>query len=139
MHFAGEMARALGEDFDVEILELHHRMKKDAPSGTALKLASDVGGALGITEPPAVGSRNGERKSGQIGVAALRGGDVVGEHAVMFLGQGERIELWHRATRRELFAAGAMRAARWVVGQAPGLYGMAQVLGLAQRDPKGTG
>jgi 4-hydroxy-tetrahydrodipicolinate reductase len=130
---AAELARVLGEGFDVEVLEAHHRMKKDAPSGTALRLAEVLAHELGRTSEDLVFSRRGwvgARASNEIGVQALRGGDVVGEHTVYFFGEGERIELTHRATSRDQFAKGALRAAHWVVGQRPGLYDMADVLGL---------
>ncbi len=130
---AAELARVLGEGFDVEVLETHHRMKKDAPSGTALRLAEVLAQALGRTSEDLVYSRrgwSGARSQREIGVQALRGGDVVGEHTVFFLGEGERIELTHRATSRDQFGKGALRAAGWVVAQRPGLYDMADVLGL---------
>ncbi len=117
---AGDLARVLGDGFDVEILEAHHRMKKDAPSGTALRLAEEVAASLGRTPS----------EFREIGIQALRGGDVVGDHTVYFLGEGERIELTHRATSRDQFGKGALRAARWVVDQPPGLYDMQDVLGL---------
>lgn len=133
IQMAAELARVLGDGFDVEVLETHHRMKKDAPSGTALKLAEVLAGALGRTSDDLIFSRKGwvgARASNEIGVQALRGGDVVGEHTVFFFGDGERIELTHRATNRDQFAKGALRAAHWVVAQPPGLYDMADVLGL---------
>lgn len=130
----GEVARMLGSGFDVEILESHHRFKKDAPSGTALKLAQIVAEALGRDlDQHGVFARHGligERSTTEIGMQTLRGGDIVGEHTVMFAGLGERIELIHRAHSRDNFAHGALRAARWVVGQAPGLYDMQHVLGI---------
>jgi 4-hydroxy-tetrahydrodipicolinate reductase len=127
-------ADVLGSAYDVEIVELHHRMKKDAPSGTAVRLAEVAAEAL--ERDPAKDlafARHGmigERPPAQIGVQTLRGGDVVGEHTVLFCGQGERLELTHRATSREQFARGAVRAVRWVIGRQPGLYDMADVLGL---------
>jgi 4-hydroxy-tetrahydrodipicolinate reductase len=128
---AAELARRLGPDFDVEVLETHHRHKKDAPSGTALRLAEELAQALSrpaeVIRPTRAG-QVGERSHEEIGVMALRGGDVVGEHTVFFLGDGERVELTHRATSREQFGRGALRAARWLAGRAPGLYGMADVL-----------
>ncbi len=131
---AGDVARVLGDAYDVEIVEAHHRLKKDAPSGTALRLVEVVADALGKDpERDVVNGRDGlvgERAKGTIGVAAMRGGDVVGEHTVFFLGDGERIELTHRASNRSNFASGALRAARWVVHQKPGLYDMTDVLGL---------
>ncbi|HZI14782.1 MAG TPA: 4-hydroxy-tetrahydrodipicolinate reductase [Myxococcus sp.] len=129
---AAELARVLGPGFDVEILEAHHRMKKDAPSGTALRLAEVLASALGRTQDDFTMAREGQigaRPASEIGIQTLRGGDVVGEHTVYFLGEGERIELTHRATNRDQFGLGALRAARWVAGRAPGLYDMADVLG----------
>jgi 4-hydroxy-tetrahydrodipicolinate reductase len=131
---AAEMARALGDDYDVEILETHHRFKKDAPSGTALKLAERLAEALGRElEGAAVYQRRGmigERGRKEIGIQALRAGDVTGEHTVVFGGMGERLELTHKAHNRDNFARGALRAARWVVNQPPGTYDMQDVLGL---------
>jgi 4-hydroxy-tetrahydrodipicolinate reductase len=128
-----EAARALGPAYEVEILEMHHRAKRDAPSGTALRLAETAADALGLDPQAAcVYERNGDigpRQPGTIGVQTLRGGDVVGEHTVWFLADGERLELTHRASSRENFARGAVRAARWVVGKKPGLYDMQDVLG----------
>lgn len=131
---AAEAAGALGNGYDVEILEAHHRMKKDAPSGTALRLAEDVAGALKRElKKVAVYQRKGfigERKSSEIGIQVIRGGDIVGDHTVLFAGPGERLEITHRATSREAFARGALAAARWIVKQRPGLYDMRHVLGL---------
>ncbi|WP_309893662.1 4-hydroxy-tetrahydrodipicolinate reductase [Archangium sp.] len=129
---AAELARVLGDGYDVEVLEAHHRMKKDAPSGTALKLAEVLATALGRGQEDLTFERHGQigaRPKKEIGVQTLRGGDVVGEHTVFFYGDGERIELTHRATSRDQFGLGALRAARWVTGRAPGLYDMADVLG----------
>jgi len=129
---AAELARALGDGYDVDILEAHHRMKKDAPSGTALKLAEVVAEALGRDSKDFTLSRQGQigaRPAREIGVQTLRGGDVVGEHTVYFFGDGERVELTHRATSRDQFARGAVRAAQWLVGRSPGLYDMRDVLG----------
>ena len=129
------MARALGEDYDVEITEIHHRFKKDAPSGTAVRMAELVAEALGrdIAKVGVYGRQGlpGERTGQEIGVMSLRSGDVVGEHTVSFGALGERLELTHRAHSRDTFARGALRAAGWVAGRAPGLYSMADVLGLA--------
>lgn len=129
-----ETAKILGDDYDVEILEIHHRMKKDAPSGTAVKLGQIVAEALNRNyEKNAVFSRKGligERKREEIGMQTLRAGDVVGEHTVIFGGMGERIELIHRAHSRENFARGAIRAVKWVYDKKPGLYSMKDVLGL---------
>ena len=131
-----EAARRLGAGFDIEVSEAHHRRKKDSPSGTALALArAAVAGRDGRFEDWAVYGREGlvgERPTEQIGVLALRGGDVVGDHTVHFYGIGERVELSHRAQSRDSFAAGALRAAAWVSGRAPGLYSMRDVLGLAR-------
>lgn len=131
---AAELARRLGNDFDVEILETHHKRKKDSPSGTALKLAEEIAGATNRTRSDFKLAREGqigERPQREIGVQALRGGDVVGEHTVFFFGEGERVELSHRATSRDQFARGAMRAAAWLQGRPPGLYDMRHVLGFA--------
>jgi 4-hydroxy-tetrahydrodipicolinate reductase len=133
---ARKVAATLGEDFDIEILEMHHRMKVDAPSGTALLLgeAAAEGRAVALKEC-AVRSRDGhtgQRRPGDIGFASLRGGTVVGEHSVIFAGPTERIELVHKAEDRALFARGAIRAALWARNQRPGYYTMADVLGIAQ-------
>jgi len=129
------MARALGDDYDVEITEIHHRFKKDAPSGTAVRMAEVVAEALGrdLAKTGVYGREGlpGERTRQEIGVMSLRSGDVVGEHTVSFGTLGERLELTHRAHSRDTFARGALRAARWIAGQPPGLYSMADVLGLA--------
>ncbi len=116
--------------FDVEILELHHRFKKDAPSGTALKLEEILVQVMGLGRR--VHGRDGicPRQEGEIGTMAIRGGDVVGEHTVYFLGFGERLELTHRATSRDIFARGAIEAGRWIKGREPGWYSMFDVLGL---------
>jgi 4-hydroxy-tetrahydrodipicolinate reductase len=128
-----DAARALGPAYEVEILEMHHRAKKDAPSGTALRLAEVAADALGLDAGAAcVYQRHGEvgaRKPGSIGVQALRGGDVVGDHTVFFLADGERLELTHRSSSRDNFARGAVRAARFLAGKKPGLYDMQDVLG----------
>ncbi|MGQ7791180.1 4-hydroxy-tetrahydrodipicolinate reductase [Faunimonas sp. B44] len=127
-------AAALGPDFDIEILEMHHRHKVDAPSGTALLLGRAAAEGRGVTlDDVAVRSRDGHtgaRPDGAIGFASLRGGSVVGDHSVVFAGAGERIELNHRAEDRSIFAHGAVRAAIWAFDKKPGLYGMADVLGL---------
>ena len=124
-------AKILGDDFDLEIVEVHHRMKKDAPSGTAKTLAEILQRAR-QTKNLRHGREgiSGEREKSEIGVHSVRGGDVVGDHTVIFAGQGERVELTHRASSRETFARGALRAARWAVGKSPGLYDMRNVLGL---------
>jgi 4-hydroxy-tetrahydrodipicolinate reductase len=130
-------ARILGDAYDVEVVEMHHKKKKDAPSGTAVKLAEVAAEALARDAARDLRfSRHGmigERPPREIGVQTLRGGDVVGEHTVYFAGEGERLELTHRATSRDQFARGAVRAARWIVGKPPGLYDMADVLGLEER------
>ena len=129
-----QVARSLGKDFDVEIVELHHHHKKDAPSGTALALARAAAEALERPFPEsAVFARHGQvgpRQPEEIGVLALRAGDAVGDHTVLFGGTGERIELTHRAQSRECFATGALRAAAWLADRPDGLYSMADVLGL---------
>jgi 4-hydroxy-tetrahydrodipicolinate reductase len=131
------VARTLGEDFDIEILEMHHRMKVDAPSGTALLLGEAAAEGRGTNlRERSVRSRDGQtgaRRGGDIGFAALRGGSVVGDHTVIFAGPGERIELTHRAEDRSLFARGAVRAALWARDKAPGYYTMADVLGFQNR------
>ena len=137
----GQVARTLGDAYDVEIVEAHHRFKKDAPSGTALALARAAGDALGRRlERVGVEGRSGfgERKETDIGLLSVRAGDIAGEHTVMFGGIGERIELVHRAHSRDAFGRGAIRAAQWLADKENGLHGMQDVLGLAhgsiQRD-----
>ncbi len=129
-----EVAAILGDDFDVEILEAHHNQKKDAPSGTAVRLGEIVAQVLGRDyEKDAVFARRGfvgARTKKEIGMQTLRAGDIVGEHLVMFGGMGERLEIIHRAHSRDNFAAGAVRAALWLEGRGPGLYDMQDVLGL---------
>jgi 4-hydroxy-tetrahydrodipicolinate reductase len=140
---ARSAARTLGPGWDVEILELHHRKKKDAPSGTAMRLAEIVAQDLGrdpakdfaLTRAGLVG----ERPPDQIGIQALRGGDVVGEHTIYFIADGERVEITHRATSRDQFARGAVRAAQWVVGKPAGLYDMQHVLGFEAVKGHGKG
>jgi 4-hydroxy-tetrahydrodipicolinate reductase len=131
---AGQAAAALPADYDIEILEAHHRDKADAPSGTALKLGEIVAGARGSAlADRAVYGRLGKsagRAPGAIGFASLRAGDIVGHHQVLFAGSGETLEIVHRATNRMTFAFGALAAARWILGRPPGLYGMSDVLGL---------
>lgn len=128
------VAAALGEDFDIEILEMHHRLKVDAPSGTALMLGHAAADGRNIDlNTRSVRVRDGHtgaRKTGDIGFATLRGGSVVGDHTVIFASDGERIELTHKASDRGIFAKGAVRAAVWGKGRAPGLYSMADVLGI---------
>jgi 4-hydroxy-tetrahydrodipicolinate reductase len=127
-------ARALGPDYDAEVFEIHHKMKVDAPSGTALMLGAAVakarGGALDGKGVFARHGTTGERKAGTIGFSVARGGDVVGDHTVFFAGPGERIEITHRSSSRATYAQGAMRAAIFLCGKAPGLYDMDDVLGL---------
>ena len=127
-------ARALDESYDIEFVETHHRLKVDAPSGTALQMGEVVAAARGTTlDADAVYARHGEtgaRRGGSIGFAALRGGDNVGDHTVLFAGAGERIEITHRSSSRANYAQGSLRAARFLAGRKSGLYGMAQVLGL---------
>jgi 4-hydroxy-tetrahydrodipicolinate reductase len=128
------VAQTLGEDVDVEILEMHHRMKVDAPSGTALLLGEAAAAGRDVSlEERSVRARDGHtgaRKAGDIGFATLRGGSVVGDHTVIFAASGERLELSHKAEDRSIFARGAVRAALWARGRKPGLYAMADVLGL---------
>jgi 4-hydroxy-tetrahydrodipicolinate reductase len=127
-------ARVLGDGFDVEVIEAHHRHKVDAPSGTALRMGEVVAAALGrdLKSCAVYGreGRTGERSAATIGFATVRGGDIVGEHTVLFAGAGERVEITHRASSRATFAGGALRAAHWVVGRPPGLYDMLDVLAL---------
>lgn len=132
---AQRAAAALGEEYDVEIVEAHHRRKEDAPSGTALALGEAVAAGLGVpladVRRDGRSGRPGARPAGEIGFHAVRGGEVVGEHQVLFLGGMDRIELVHRAADRALFADGALRAARWLVGRPAGRYSMMDVLGLS--------
>lgn len=127
-------ALALGDNVDIEIIEAHHRHKVDAPSGTALQLGEGIADATGRDfDQCAVFTRaghTGERASGAIGFSAVRGGDIVGEHTILFAGDGERLEITHRASSRQTFAGGAMRAAAWAADQVPGRYAMNDVLGL---------
>ena len=129
-----DVAATLGDAYDVEITEIHHRYKKDAPSGTARRMGEVVAAALGRDPDEAIVSGRagmvGERTEKEIGIFSLRGGDVVGEHTVTFAGIGERIEFTHRAHSRDTFARGAVRAAMWISGRVPGLYDMTDVLGL---------
>ncbi|MFQ5785432.1 MAG: 4-hydroxy-tetrahydrodipicolinate reductase [Alphaproteobacteria bacterium] len=133
MRLAERVAATLDADYDVEIVEMHHRHKVDAPSGTALGLGRAVAAGRGVAlDAVAVRGRDGltgARQRGAIGFASLRGGDVVGDHTVIFAADGERIELGHRASSRQIYARGAVRAALWAHGKPPGLYGMADVLG----------
>jgi 4-hydroxy-tetrahydrodipicolinate reductase len=131
-----DVALTLGEGFDVEILEVHHKMKKDAPSGTAMKLAQILAQSRSQNlDEIAVYERKGiigERKPGEIGIQTFRAGDIIGEHTVLFGGMGERLEITHRAHSRDTFARGALRAARWIIQQKNGLYDMQDVLGLKE-------
>lgn len=128
-------ARMLGEAYDLEVTEIHHKHKIDAPSGTALALGEALARARGVTlAEEGVFARHGhtgERRPGSIGFAALRGGDTVGDHTVLYCGPGERLEITHRSASRVNYAEGSLRAARFVAGQAKGLFGMADVLGLS--------
>lgn len=123
----------LGADYDAEVIEMHHRFKKDAPSGTAARLLEIILEERKLSEDALRHGRKGitgERKSTEVGIHALRGGDVIGDHTVMFAALGERVELTHKASDRSIFARGALRAAQWVVSQKPGVYDMQDVLGL---------
>ena len=130
-----QVAGLLGEDYDIEIVEMHHKHKVDAPSGTALALgeaaAAGRGVALADVAERVRDGHTGARRAGDIGFATLRGGDVVGDHTVIFAGEGERIELTHKAASRAVFARGAVRSALWTEGRAPGFYNMRDVLGFA--------
>jgi 4-hydroxy-tetrahydrodipicolinate reductase len=129
-----DIARVLGDSYDVEIVEAHHRLKKDAPSGTAIKLGQVIAHALDRElDKVGVYSRHGiigQRTDKEIGIQTVRAGDIVGEHTVLFGGMGERLEVIHRAHSRDNFARGAVRAAQWIVTQPAGLYDMQDVLGL---------
>jgi 4-hydroxy-tetrahydrodipicolinate reductase len=134
-HLVREAARALDSSFDIEVVEMHHRMKKDAPSGTAgtlLRILEESRGLTANNEKHGRSGITGERTSTEIGVHALRGGDVVGDHTVVFAGAGERLELTHKASSREIFALGALRATGWLSGRSPGLYDMSHVLGIGE-------
>jgi len=129
-----DVARVLGDDYDIEIVEAHHRMKKDAPSGTAMKMAQVIANAVNRDlEDVAVYARKGmlgERTKKEIGIQTIRGGDIVGERTVLFAGLGERIEITHKASSRDTFARGALKAALWLASRPAGLYDMQDVLGL---------
>lgn len=132
-YLAGKAAKALPSEYEIEIVEMHHRFKKDAPSGTAARLAEIVLENRGLGADALTHGRDGltgERPRTQVGMHALRGGDVVGDHTVMFAALGERLELTHKASDRAIFARGAVRAAHWVLQQPAGLYDMQDVLGL---------
>jgi 4-hydroxy-tetrahydrodipicolinate reductase len=128
------VARRLGPEYDIEILEMHHRHKIDAPSGTALALGKAAAAGRGVVLDGVAqrvrDGHTGPRRTGDIGFATLRGGDVAGEHTIIFAAAGERLELSHRATSRQVFSRGAVRAARWIVGKPPGLYDMKDLLEL---------
>ncbi len=134
LNIVGKVARALGERYNIEVIEAHHNQKKDAPSGTALKISEVLAEGMDWNlADVAVYDRHGmigERKTREIGIQTIRAGDIIGDHTVLFGGPGERIEITHRAHTRDTFALGALRAAEWVVKQPPGLYTMADVLGL---------
>ena len=129
-----DVAKVLGDDYDIEIVEAHHRLKKDAPSGTALKMAQVIAETVDRNlDEVAVYARKGitgERTKKEIGIQTVRAGDIVGDHTVLFGGLGERIEITHKASSRDTFARGALRAALWLADQKPGLYDMQDVLGL---------
>ncbi|WP_442887320.1 4-hydroxy-tetrahydrodipicolinate reductase [Congregicoccus parvus] len=140
-HLVGRAAKALPEGFDVEIVEMHHRFKKDAPSGTAVRLAEVVLEGLGLGPDALVHGREGvpgERPAREVGMHALRGGDVVGDHTVVFAALGERVELTHKASNRAIFARGAVHAAQWLLDRPNGLYDMQDVLGLHEKTGPGT-
>jgi len=130
-----QAAKVLGTEWDAEVVETHHRAKRDAPSGTALAIARAIAAGHGADyDQVKRHARDGEigpRPRGEIGVATVRGGDVIGEHVAYFFGAAERVEIAHRATSRTIFAAGALRAAAWVAGKPPGRYDMLDVLGFA--------
>jgi 4-hydroxy-tetrahydrodipicolinate reductase len=133
LEISRQVASHLGASYDAEVFETHHRGKADSPSGTAIALAEAVASGLGSELVDVARyerhGRTGAREKGEIGIQTLRGGDVVGDHTVMFLGDGERVELTHKATARENFSAGALRAAKWIPGKPPGVYAMRDVLG----------
>jgi 4-hydroxy-tetrahydrodipicolinate reductase len=135
LKLVADAARLLGEGYDLEVSEIHHKHKIDAPSGTALALGEALAGARGVSlQQEGVFTRHGhtgERRAGSIGFATLRGGDIVGDHTVLFCGTGERLEITHRSASRANYAEGSLRAARFVMQQSRGLFGMADVLGLS--------
>ncbi len=134
LNLVATTAKTLGDDYDVEIIESHHRHKKDAPSGTAIRLAEEAADALGRDfDEAAVYARKGiigERTTNEIGIQTIRAGDIVGDHTVIFAAPGERIELTHKAQSRDTFANGAVKASVWLTDKGPGLYDMHDVLGL---------
>lgn len=129
-----EAAKILGDDFDVEVVELHHNKKKDSPSGTAVRMGEVVAEELGRDYNKVANFHRegmcGERSKDEIGMQTVRGGDIIGEHTVYFIGMGERIEISHRAMSRDMFARGAARACQWIAGKGPGIYDMQDVLAL---------
>lgn len=134
LKLVADASRVLGQDYDIEIVEAHHKHKKDAPSGTAVRIAEVIAATINADlEKAAVYGRKGiigERKPGEIGMLSVRAGDIVGDHTVMFATAGERVELTHKASSRQTFAVGAVKAALWVAGKPGGLYDMQDVLGL---------
>ncbi|HEV7137177.1 MAG TPA: 4-hydroxy-tetrahydrodipicolinate reductase [Steroidobacteraceae bacterium] len=136
MELVRRAARALPAEFDIEIIEAHHRMKRDAPSGTALALGGAAGEGRGLAPAQALAAasaaRTAPRRQGEIGFAVVRGGEIVGEHTVLFAGPGEELRLNHRAADRAIFARGALRAALWLAAQSPGRYGMSDIIHAAQ-------
>ena len=132
--FAAQIAKALGDEFDIEIIEKHHRFKKDAPSGTALSIAESIAKEIkrDLKEVAVNGreGQTGERTQKEIGIHAIRAGDIVGEHTIIYGALGETIELTHKAHTRDTFASGAVKASKWLAGKKPGLYTMYDVLGL---------
>lgn len=131
-----QTSKALPADFQIEIIEAHHKDKVDSPSGTAIFLGKSAAKGRGLDYEKVKNynrAKTGKRKPNEIGIESIRGGDVVGEHSVFFIGQGERIELTHRALSRDTFASGAIKAAEWLVGKSPGLYDMLDVLNLKGR------
>jgi len=131
---AKQLAELLGKEFDIEIIEAHHRKKVDSPSGTAIRLGEIVADASGRDFKNVVKFERhgqiGERAPNEIGIQTIRGGDIVGEHTIMFCGLGERLELTHRALNRDNFARGAIHALRWVIGRSPGIYSISDVMGI---------
>ncbi len=131
-HLAPEAANALGEDYDIEIIEMHHNKKKDSPSGTAKTLAQKIAEAKGKRAKDIVvygrEGNVGQRSKNEIGIHAIRGGDIIGEHTIIFAGKNERIEITHRANSRDIFARGALLAARYIADKSPGLYNMQNVI-----------
>ncbi|GAB4123721.1 MAG: 4-hydroxy-tetrahydrodipicolinate reductase [Rhodothalassiaceae bacterium] len=139
VHLVRKAAATLDMGYDIEILEMHHAMKRDAPSGTALALGDAAAEGRGRAASFAASDRSGIRKTGEIGFAVLRGGDVIGDHEVIFAGAGERLSLAHRATDRLVFARGALRAAAWLYGRPAGLYGLDDMLGLRAPEDRTDG